>query len=69
MVLRLKGLWEVEVSGMRPTVWVVAAAVICQEELSAEKSREQWEVPVEMWLGGFVDGVYGRDNGVETKEE
>ena len=48
---------------------VVAAAVICQEELSAEKSREQWEVPVEMWLGGFVDGVYGRDNGVETKEE
>jgi hypothetical protein len=50
-------------------VTVVAAAVICQEELSAEKSREQWEVPVEMWLGGFVDGVYGRDNGVETKEE
>ena len=23
MVLRLKGLWEVEVSGMRPTVWAV----------------------------------------------
>jgi hypothetical protein len=50
-------------------VTVGAASVICQEELSAEKSREQWEVPVEMWLGGFVDGVYGHDNGVETKEK